>query len=116
MKRPDTRYAKSEGGYVAWQVFGEPSRDILFVSSWATNVDATWDEPSCDLFFERLSKIGRVICFDKRGTGVSDPVPLTSLPTLEDRDLERNTRKLAHPARRRFRVIDLCQLPDRARA
>ena len=84
MKRPATRYANSAGGYVAWQSFGEAKPDILFVSSWATNIDAMWDEPSCALFFKRLSKIGRVICFDKRGTGASDPVPLTALPTLEE--------------------------------
>lgn len=82
--RPQTRYAKSTGGYVAWQAFGDGPRDILFVPSWATNIDAMWDEPSCAMFFERLSILGRVICFDKRGTGVSDPVPLASLPTLEE--------------------------------
>jgi class 3 adenylate cyclase len=42
-----------------------------------------WDEPSCALFYQRLAQIGRVIVFDKRGSGVSDPVPLASLPTLE---------------------------------
>ena len=83
MRRPETRYARADGRYVAWQAFGDGPRDILFVTSWATNIDAMWDEPSCALFFERLSRIGRVICFDKRGTGVSDPVSLTSLPTLE---------------------------------
>jgi class 3 adenylate cyclase/esterase/lipase len=82
--RAATRYARSDGGYVAWQAFGDSPRDILFVPSWATNVDALWDEPSCALFLERLARIGRVICFDKRGTGVSDPVPLTALPTLEE--------------------------------
>jgi len=84
LQRPETRYARSEGRYVAWQAFGDSPRDILFVPSWATNVDALWDEPSCTLFFERLARIGRVICFDKRGTGVSDPVPLAALPTLEE--------------------------------
>jgi class 3 adenylate cyclase/pimeloyl-ACP methyl ester carboxylesterase len=82
--RPETRYAKSGDGYVAYQVFGNPSRDILFVPSWATNLDAMWDEPSCAHYFERLSRIGRVICFDKRGSGVSDPVPLAALPALEE--------------------------------
>lgn len=82
--RAATRYSRSDGGYVAWQVFGEGPRDILFVPSWATNLDAMWDEPSCAQFFARLSRIGRVICFDKRGTGVSDPVPLATLPTLEE--------------------------------
>lgn len=82
--RPETRYAKSPDGYVAYQVFGDAPRDILFVPSWATNLDAMWDEPSCAHYFERLSRFGRVICFDKRGTGVSDPVPLATLPTLEE--------------------------------
>ena len=82
--RAATRYARSDGGYVAWQSFGEGDRDILFVPSWATNLDALWDEPSCALFFERLARIGRVTTFDKRGTGVSDPVPLAALPTLEE--------------------------------
>ena len=72
MRRPETRYARSDGRYVAWQAFGDGPRDILFVSSWATNIDAMWDEPSCALYFGRLARIGRVICFDKRGTGVSD--------------------------------------------
>ncbi len=82
--RPDTRYAKSADGYVGYQVFGDATRDILFVPSWATNLDAMWDDPSCAHYFERLSRIGRVICFDKRGSGISDPVALDSLPTLEE--------------------------------
>jgi class 3 adenylate cyclase/pimeloyl-ACP methyl ester carboxylesterase len=82
--RPATGYAKTRGGYVAYQVFGDGPRDILFVPSWCSNIDAMWDEPTCSYYFQRLSRMGRVICFDKRGSGVSDPVPLTSLPTLEE--------------------------------
>ncbi len=82
--RPETRYAKSAGGYVAYQVFGAGARDLLFVTSWATNLDAMWEDPSLAQFFHRLTRIGRVICFDKRGSGVSDPVPLAALPTLEE--------------------------------
>ena len=43
-----------------------------------------WEEPSLPAFLKRLARLGRVLCFDKRGTGVSDPVPLASLPTLEE--------------------------------
>jgi class 3 adenylate cyclase/pimeloyl-ACP methyl ester carboxylesterase len=82
--RPETHYAKSADGYVGYQVFGDAPRDVLFVSSWANNLDAMWDDPSCAHYFHRLSRIGRVICFDKRGSGISDPVPLDSLPTLEE--------------------------------
>jgi class 3 adenylate cyclase len=82
--RPETTYASSSGGYVAYQVFGDGPRDLLFVTNWGMNLDAMWDEPSLAHFFRRLARIGRVICYDKRGTGVSDPVPLASLPTLEE--------------------------------
>ncbi len=75
---------RSAGGYVAYQVFGGGPQDLLFVTNWGTNLDAMWEEPSLAHFFHRLTRIGRVICFDKRGTGVSDPVPLASLPTLEE--------------------------------
>jgi class 3 adenylate cyclase/pimeloyl-ACP methyl ester carboxylesterase len=82
--RPETRYVRSSEGYVAYQVFGEGPPDVLFVTSWATNLDAMWEEPSLAYFLHRLTGIGRVICFDKRGSGVSDPVALASLPTLEE--------------------------------
>lgn len=82
--RPATRYARSAGGYVAYQVIGEGAVDLLLVTNWGTNVDAMWEDPSLAHFLHRLARIGRVICFDKRGTGVSDPVPLASLPTLEE--------------------------------
>lgn len=81
--RPATSYVRSAGGYVAHQVIGQGPPDILFVTSWATNLDAMWEDPSLTHFFRRLARLGRVICFDKRGSGVSDPVPLAALPTLE---------------------------------
>src|SRR5262245_35558555 len=42
-----------------------------------------WEEPSVARFLQRLATFSRLLCFDKRGTGVSDPVPLAALPTLE---------------------------------
>ena len=80
---PTTRYARAEGGYVAYQVFGDGPIDILFIGNWASNIEIMWEEPSLHRYFDRLASIGRVACFDKRGVGVSDPVPLTELPTLE---------------------------------
>ena len=87
-KRPDetkTRYARNkEGQYVAYQVFGEGALDIVFIPDWVTNLEVMWDEPTLARFLTRLAAIGRVICFDKRGTGVSDPVPLGAIPTYEE--------------------------------
>ncbi len=81
--RPETRYAASPDGYVAYQVFGSGPLDLVFLTNWATNMDAMWDEPSVATYMDRLGSFTRVLWYDKRGTGVSDPVPLASLPTIE---------------------------------
>jgi class 3 adenylate cyclase/pimeloyl-ACP methyl ester carboxylesterase len=84
VERPETRYAPlPDGGYVAYQVFGQGPLTVVFITSWLQNLDAMWEEPSLAAYFGRLGSFARVICFDKRGTGVSDPVPLASLPTIE---------------------------------
>lgn len=80
---PKTSYARSEEGHVAFQVVGDGPLDIVFIPDWVTNVDAMWEEPSLARFLRRLASFSRLICFDKRGSGVSDPVPLGSLPTME---------------------------------
>jgi class 3 adenylate cyclase len=81
--QPETRYARSKDGHVAYQVVGDGPLDLVFVPSWVSNVDVMWEEPSLARFLGRLSTFSRLLCFDKRGTGVSDPVPLAALPTLE---------------------------------
>lgn len=83
-RRPETRYARTPAGHVAFQVFGEGDIDILFLTSWLSNVDVIWDDPRTATYFSRLGRIGRIITFDKRGTGVSDPVPLDRLPLIEE--------------------------------
>ncbi len=74
-RRPDTRYVETRLGYLAYQTYGSGERDIFFVTGGLTNLDAIWDEPSAVRFFDRLSRMGRVILYDMRGSGVSDPVP-----------------------------------------
>lgn len=73
--RPQTRYVETDLGYLAYQVFGSGERDIMFITGALTNVDAIWDEPSAVRFFDRLGSMGRVIHYDMRGSGVSDPIP-----------------------------------------
>jgi class 3 adenylate cyclase len=80
---PEVHYAKGPEGHVAYQVSGDGPVDIVFVPDWVTNVEVMWEEPAVARFLTRLSSIGRLICFDKRGSGISDPVPLGALPTLE---------------------------------
>jgi len=80
---PETTYAESRNGAVAYQVFGEGSVDLVFVTQWGTNIDNYWDEPSAARYLDRLASFARVIIFDKRGTGVSDPVPTENLPPVD---------------------------------
>jgi class 3 adenylate cyclase len=82
--RPETSYAAAaDGSYVAYQVFGQGPRHLLFLTSWLTNLDVMWEEPSLAAYLERLAGFARVVCLDKRGSGVSDPVPLAAVPTIE---------------------------------
>jgi class 3 adenylate cyclase len=74
MSIPETRYAKGRYGCVAYQVIGEGPLDLVFIPDWVTNVDVMWEEPSLARFLRRLSSFTRLICFDKRGCGVSDPI------------------------------------------
>lgn len=73
--RPETHYVQTPTGYLAYQVFGDGEQDILFITGGVSNIDALWDEPSAVRFFDRLAELGRVISYDMRGSGVSDPVP-----------------------------------------
>src|SRR5262247_3883758 len=74
MKAPETQYAKGRDGFVAYQVIGEGPLDLVFIPDWVTNLEIMWEEPSLARFLRRLSSFSRLICFDKRGCGLSDPV------------------------------------------
>ena len=54
------------------------------VPGWVSNVELAWELPDLARCFERLA-FSRLILFDKRGTGMSDPVPEREPPTLEQR-------------------------------
>jgi pimeloyl-ACP methyl ester carboxylesterase len=78
-------YAKSGDVNVAYQVTGDGPRDLVYVPGWVSNIEVMWEDPGLARFLRRLASFGRLITFDKRGTGLSDPVPMNALPTLEVR-------------------------------
>jgi pimeloyl-ACP methyl ester carboxylesterase len=82
---PDTRYAKSGDVNIAYQVVGDGPFDLVYVPGWISNIELMWEEPSHARLLRRLASFSRLILFDKRGTGMSDPVPVDRLPTLEQR-------------------------------
>ena len=81
MMIPETRYAPSGGISIAYQVHGAGQHDLLFAGTTASNVETIWHLPEAARFFERLGSFARVIRFDRRDTGISDP-------TKEDLTLE----------------------------
>ena len=85
METPRTRYALSGDVNIAYQVVGDGPIDIVFVMGWISNVEYSWREPHFAQFLQRLASFSRLIIFDKRGTGLSDRVSNTELPTLEQR-------------------------------
>ena len=80
---PETRYARNGDVHIAWQAFGQGPPDIVFVAGFVSHVESQWDFPSLATFMQRLARLGRVIVFDKRGTGMSDRVATPA--TLEQR-------------------------------
>jgi len=81
---PETRFTRTDGLDIAYQVVGSPGQlDLLFIPGWVSHLEAMWELPEFARFLDRLAAMGRLILFDKRGTGLSDRV--TGLPTLEQR-------------------------------
>jgi pimeloyl-ACP methyl ester carboxylesterase len=82
---PETRYARSGNLHIAYQVVGDGPRDLVMVPGFVSNVEMTWEVPAAAAFLRRLASFSRLILFDKRGTGLSDRVPVDALPGLETR-------------------------------
>jgi pimeloyl-ACP methyl ester carboxylesterase/DNA-binding winged helix-turn-helix (wHTH) protein len=82
---PRIRYAHSGDVNIAYQVVGSGTRDLVFVMGWVSHLEYFWNEPSFARFLTRLATNTRLIVFDKRGTGLSDPVPVSAMPSLEQR-------------------------------
>lgn len=83
MDIPEVRYARSGDVSIAYTVAGEGEHDIVLVPGFVSNVELAWQSPWLAPFYERLASLGRLIMFDKRGTGLSDRV--SGIANLETR-------------------------------
>lgn len=77
------RYTVSDGLHIAYQVTGGGDLDIVLIPGFASHLELDWADPRHAHFLDRLGSMGRLIRFDKRGTGMSDRPP--GVPDLETR-------------------------------
>ena len=82
---PITRYARNGSVHLAYQVVGDGPLDLVVVPAWINQVEHVWTHPTSAEFIRRLAAFARVITFDRRGTGLSDPM-VEPLPLEEQVD------------------------------
>jgi class 3 adenylate cyclase len=81
---PETRFTRVGDVDIAYQVVGPAAGlDLVFVPAWVSHLEVMWELPEFARFLDRLAAMGRLILFDKRGTGLSDRV--AGFPTWEER-------------------------------
>lgn len=82
MRQPRTQYVKSGDGHLAYQVCGEGPIDVVYLVAWASHLEENWSPPTGALL-RSLASGARLIVFDHRGTGISDPVAIGEMTSLE---------------------------------
>lgn len=83
-KTPETRFTRSGTVDIAYQVIGEPGQlDIVYIPAFVSNLEVMWELAEFAAFLERLASFGRLLTFDKRGTGLSDRI--SGMATLAER-------------------------------
>jgi len=80
---PETKYARLGPDRLAYQVLGQGPPDLVFTMGAFSDVDIVWEDPQVALFLRRLASFSRLLRFDRRGTGASDPMPAHPLPPWE---------------------------------
>jgi pimeloyl-ACP methyl ester carboxylesterase len=83
MERPQTKYVEVGGVEVAYQIVGQGPPDVVYLAG-ISHIDLRWEDPVFAAFLERLASFGRLILFDRRGTGAYAAIPDTAMPTWEE--------------------------------
>ena len=82
VRRPTTRYVTVGDSDVAYQVLGDGPLDLVAFFGIGSQLELLWELAAP--FLEKLASFSRLVLFDRRGTGLSDPVPLNAIPTWEE--------------------------------
>ncbi len=83
---PESHFARTVDGVdIAYQVVGDGPVDLVYLPAWFSHVEIAWEEPKEAGFLMALASFSRLIVFDRRGSGLSDPLPHDQPPALEAR-------------------------------
>jgi class 3 adenylate cyclase len=85
MDVPEPRFVKSGDLYIAYQVVGDGPVDVIFNPAWYSHLEVNWQYRWGARLLRRIASFSRLIVFDQRGTGLSDPISSEHPPTLEER-------------------------------
>jgi pimeloyl-ACP methyl ester carboxylesterase len=64
----------SDGVSIAYQLMSDAGPTLLYVPGAISNLTLEDTTPDLARFYEQLSRFARLVRFDKRGTGLSDPI------------------------------------------
>jgi pimeloyl-ACP methyl ester carboxylesterase len=81
--QPEVRYARGDGGAVAFQAVGDGPLDLVFLPEWMNNLEMQWQDPRLARFPAHLSRFSRVVMLNMRGIGLSDPLAQAESTTIE---------------------------------
>jgi len=86
---PETRYAKTaDGVHIAYQTVGEGPPDIVYANSFTGHIEVSWEYARAARFYERMAAFCRLVLFDRRGTGLSDPIVGSFMSEQRAEDIE----------------------------
>ena len=81
---PPTQYARNGPIHLAYQVLGTGPPNLVVVSSGpGSHMDHQWNEPHAVRWLRRTASFCRLVMYDNRGVGLSDPVPVDAVPTMD---------------------------------
>lgn len=83
MNPPQTKYTQVGDAWIGYQVVGDGPIDLVYVTGLASNIETMWEWPVYAHVLERMASYSRLILFDPRGSGISDPAELVEAPTWE---------------------------------